>query len=162
MKSHWYFAYGSNMNPARLVQARLWPAGATCFERILGRLDGWELVFDKPSAYFIGAGAANLAVSPSAHVLGVLNRISANGIEAIDRYENVATGHYERISIRVARSDGSEVEAQTYIARNNLDRGLKPRAAYLAHLLAGDDVLPAAYVAALRRVAVCEEVDAAT
>jgi len=44
---NWYFAYGSNMNPARLVDDRLKPKGVALGRRIGGRLDGWRLTFDK-------------------------------------------------------------------------------------------------------------------
>lgn len=99
----WYFVYGSNMDPSRLIDARLAPAGAICFERVLGRLDDWALTFDKPSAYFFGAAAANLVESAGTHVFGVLNRISPHGLEVLDHYENVASGHYERVVVQVSR-----------------------------------------------------------
>lgn len=158
--SVWYFAYGSNMDPVRLIDARLAPAGAACFERVLGRLDDWVLTFDKPSAYFRGAAAANLAESSGAHVFGILNRISADGLRVLDHYENVASGQYERAVVRVLRPDSNEyVIATTYVARNNLDSQLKPRAEYLGHLLAGHDILPAAYIAQLKSLPVCAEAE---
>ena len=43
----WYFAYGSNMNPVRLVDDRLTPKGVALGRRVGGRLDGWRLAFDK-------------------------------------------------------------------------------------------------------------------
>lgn len=148
------------MDPGRLINARLAPAGASCFERVLGRLDDWALKFDKPSAYFPGAAAANLAESSGAHVFGILNRISANGLEVLDHYENVASGQYERVIVRVFRPDADEyLSATTYVARNNLDSQLKPRAAYLNHLLAGSDILPAAYIAQLQSLPLCVEVE---
>jgi gamma-glutamylcyclotransferase len=157
MKPVWYFAYGSNMDPSRLMTARLLPEGIACSQRLLGRLEGWTLVFDKPSVYFPGASAANIAIDASAHVLGTLNLMPEKGLEVLDRYENVAGGHYERAIMSVHRPDcGEEVEAVTYIARNNLNGALKPRAAYLAHLLAGHDILPAAYIEKLRAIEVCE------
>ncbi len=159
--SVWYFAYGSNMDPARLVDSRLMPAGAACFERVLGRLDDWALTFDKPSAYFPGAAAANLVECTGAYIFGVLNRISAHGLDVLDHYENVGSGQYERALVRVLRPERDEyVTATTYVARNNLDSQLKPRAAYLAHLLAGSDILPAAYVQQLKSLPVCAEVAA--
>ena len=44
---NWYFAYGSNMNAARLFEERLKPEGVAAGERIAGRLDGWRLAFNK-------------------------------------------------------------------------------------------------------------------
>jgi len=157
--SVWYFAYGSNMDPARLFDARLAPAGVACFERVLGRLDDWVLTFDKPSAYFHGAAAANLAERPGSYVLGVLNRIPKRGLEVLDHYENVASGQYERVTVRILRPESNEyVAAVTYIARNNLDPRLKPCAAYLAHLLAGHDILPNSYIEQLKSLTVCDEI----
>lgn len=43
----WYFAYGSNMNPARLGDRRLKERAVQMGPRIGGRLDGWHLVFNK-------------------------------------------------------------------------------------------------------------------
>jgi len=154
----WYFAYGSNMDPARLISARLNPGGAECYERVLGRLDGWRLVFDKPSAYFVGAGAANLSKEPHCHALGTLNRISASGLAILDHYENVADGQYERITVSVIRPDtATTIDAFCYVARRNLDDNLKPRSAYMAHLLAGADLLPLPYVTMLKNISVCTE-----
>ena len=41
----WYFAYGSNMNPARLFEQRLGGAGVGHGPRIAGRLMDWALCF---------------------------------------------------------------------------------------------------------------------
>lgn len=160
MELIWYFAYGSNMNPQRLIDDRLAPEGVECRERILGRLDGWLLVFDKPSAYFTGAAAANIRPEPRAHVFGTLNRLSRTGLEVLDRYENVATRQYERAAVSVMRPDTGElVDAVTYVAYENLDPTLRPRSGYLAHLLAGRDILPGSYVDGLAAVGVCPEPD---
>ena len=43
----WYFAYGSNMDVARLLDGRLARKGVAMGARIGGRLDGWELAFNK-------------------------------------------------------------------------------------------------------------------
>jgi hypothetical protein len=42
----WYFAYGSNMNPARLGDQRLKERAVQMGPRVGGRLDGWRLVFN--------------------------------------------------------------------------------------------------------------------
>ncbi len=59
----WYFAYGSNMDAARLFDQRLAPKGVPRGERIAGRLDGWQLAFDKPSRRLKGGAAANIVVA---------------------------------------------------------------------------------------------------
>jgi len=60
----WYFAYGSNMNPARLADQRLKERAVQMGPRIGGRLDGWRLVFNT------GADAGQSVPHVHGHVLG--------------------------------------------------------------------------------------------
>jgi cation transport regulator ChaC len=141
----WYFAYGSNMSALRLFEERLKPEGVPADERIAGRLDGWQLAFNKRARVSNGAGVGNVVLVPGAVVHGTLNLLPAKGFEVLDRYEGVAGGHYERRPVLVARSDtGATVEAITYVALLT-GEDLRPTRAYLGHLLAGRDLLPADY-----------------
>jgi len=141
----WYFAYGSNMSALRLFEERLKPEGVPAGERIAGRLDGWRLAFNKRGRTPVGAGAGNIMLAPGAAVHGTLNLLPAKGFEVLDRYEGVAGGHYERRIMPVMRGDtGVPVEAITYVALLTGD-DLRPTRAYLGHLLAGHDLLPADY-----------------
>ncbi len=141
----WYFAYGSNMNALRLFEERLKPEGVPAGERIAGRLDGWRLAFNKRGRAPIGAAAGNIVLAPGAVVHGTLNLLPAKGFEVLDRYEGVAGGHYERRIVPVMRGDTSApVEAITYVALLT-GEDLRPTRAYLGHLLAGRDLLPADY-----------------
>jgi hypothetical protein len=140
----WYFAYGSNMNAARLFEERLKPEGVAAGERIAGRLDGWRLAFNKRGR-IPGTGAGNIMAAPGDVVHGTLNLLPAKGFDVLDRYEGVAGGHYERRTVMVARSDtGALIEAITYVALLTADQ-LRPTREYLGHLLAGRDLLPADY-----------------
>ena len=140
----WYFAYGSNMNALRLFDERLKPEGVPAGERIAGRLDGWRLAFNKRGRV-PGTGAGNIVLAPGEVVHGTLNLLPAKGFEVLDRYEGVAGGHYERRIVPVVRGDtGVPVEAITYIALLT-GEDLRPTRAYLGHLLAGRDLLPADY-----------------
>lgn len=142
----WYFAYGSNMSAARLFDERLVPAGVAAGERIGGRLDGWRLAFNKRVRDPAGSGAGNIVAAEGASVFGTLNRLSAAGFAVLDRYEGVATGHYQPRAVAVRRLDTGEVlEAITYVALL-IGQDLKPTRAYLGHLLAGRDLLPPDYV----------------
>lgn len=142
----WYFAYGSNMDAARLFGARLVPAGVAAGERIAGRLDGWQLAFNKRARDPAGSGTGNIVAAEGASVFGTLNWLPAAGFAVLDRYEGVATGHYKRRTVPVMRLDTDEVlEAITYVALLT-GQDLKPTRAYLGHLLAGQDLLPADYV----------------
>ena len=85
-------------------------------------------------------------------MFGTLNRLPAAGFAVLDRYEGVAAGHYRRCTVAVVRLDTGElVEAITYVAMLT-GEGLKPTRAYLGHLLAGRDLLPADYVRQLAAI----------
>ena len=146
----WYFAYGSNMNPARLVDDRLKPKGVALGRRIGGRLDGWRLTFDKIARSPQGAGAGNIVVAVGDAVHGPLNEFPSAGLDILDVWEGVAAGHYKRRTVRVVRADtGETIDAVTYVALK-VGEGLKPTRDYLGHLLAGRDLLPADYWETLR------------
>ena len=146
---NWYFAYGSNMNAARLFEERLEPEGVARGERIAGRLDGWRLAFNKRARLPPGAGAGNIVPAPGEVVHGTLNLLPPKGFEILDRYEGVAGGHYERRLVPVVRADsGVPIEAVTYVALL-VGEELRPTRDYLGHLLAGRDLLPADYCARL-------------
>jgi gamma-glutamylcyclotransferase len=147
---NWYFAYGSNMNPARLVDDRLRPKGVAHGLRVGGRLDGWRLTFDKIARAPKGAGAGNIVVAPGEVVHGTLNEMPSAGLDVLAVWEGVASGHYERRTVPVVRADtGNTVEAITYVALL-VGEGLRPTRDYLSHLLAGRDLLPADYWQRLR------------
>lgn len=146
---NWYFAYGSNMNAARLFEERLKPQGVARGERIAGRLDGWRLAFNKRARLPPGAGAGNIVPAAGESVHGTLNLLPPRGFEILDRHEGVAGGHYERRIVPVVRADtGATIEAVTYVALL-VGEELRPTRDYLGHLLAGRDLLPADYCARL-------------
>jgi cation transport regulator ChaC len=141
----WYFAYGSNMNPARLADQRLKERAVQMGPRIAGRLDGWRLVFNKVARTPPGAAAGNMVEAPGEVVHGTLNRMPEAGLAVLDIWEGVAGGHYARRTVAVVRGDtGATVDAVTYVALK-VGEGLRPTREYLGHLLAGRDLLPAAY-----------------
>ena len=141
----WYFAYGSNMNPARLADQRLKERAVDMGRRIGGRLDGWRLVFNKVARAPAGAAAANIVEAPGEVVHGTLNEMPEAGLAVLDMWEGVAGGHYERRTVPVVRADtGETVESVTYVALK-VGNGLMPTREYLSHLLAGEDLLPARY-----------------
>jgi gamma-glutamylcyclotransferase len=146
----WYFAYGSNMDADRLFEKRLRPEGVAPGERVAGRLDGWRLAFNKIARSPAGAGAGNIVLQDGGAVHGTLNVLPAKGFDILDHFEGVASGHYERRTVRVVRPDiGTDVEAITYVALK-VGEGLRPTREYLDFLLAGRDLLPADYWERLR------------
>jgi gamma-glutamylcyclotransferase len=141
----WYFAYGSNMNPARLSDQRLKERAVQMGPRVGGRLDGWRLVFNKIARSPAGAAAGNIVKAKGETVHGTLNEMPEAGLEVLDIWEGVAGGHYERRTVSVVRADtGETVDAVVYVALK-VGEGLRPTRAYLGHLLAGRDLLPADY-----------------
>src|SRR5258708_40286174 len=103
------------MNPVRLVDERLKPKGVALGLRIGGRLDGWQLTFDKVARAPKGAGAGNIVMAPGIRVHGTLNEMPSTGLDVLDVWEGVAGGHYERRTVPIVRADtGPTVEAGTY------------------------------------------------
>ncbi len=148
----WYFAYGSNMDPARLIDGRMTPRGVAVSRRIGGCLEGWRLAFDKVRATTPPSGAGNIRRDPGVVVFGTLNEMPEAGLLVLDEHEGVAAGHYRRETVPVVRGDtGETVEAVTYVALKVSDGGLLPLRAYLGFLLAGRDLLPADYHARLEK-----------
>ena len=145
----WYFAYGSNMNPARLFEQRLGGAGVGHGPRIGGQLADWALCFNVIASSTPGGGYANITRQAGASTPGTLNAMPPEGLGVLDHYEGVASGHYQREAVMVAAASGP-VPAMTYIACRHLAEGLRPTEDYRAHLLAGADLLPAAHLDWLR------------
>lgn len=138
----WYFAYGSNMNPARVSQRGM------PFDAVLGAvLDGVRLTFDKQSRSDPGSGHANLTFDADARVEGVLYRLPrTQDIELMDPFERVPV-NYRRDVVTVS-ADGRRLDAWTYFANPSVIRpNLRPERAYLTHLLAGRPYLSARYYA---------------
>lgn len=139
-----YFAYGSNMNPARVRERGL---AVTRIEA--ARLGGFRLAFDKHAADHAGAGHASIAWQPDAAVEGVLYWLADPGqIERMDVFERTPV-NYSREMVQVQTASGP-VWTWTYFANPAVLRvGLRPPRAYLAHLLAGRAYLSEGYHAGL-------------
>ncbi|WP_339527093.1 gamma-glutamylcyclotransferase family protein [Pseudomonas sp. EA_35y_Pfl2_R111] len=138
---NWYFAYGSNMNPARM-QAR----GLTVLEVMQGRLPGYSLCFNKRAADRApGRAYANIRYQRDGLVEGVLYRLQcANEIRKLDHFEGTPI-YYSRERLAVIAPHGVQ-PAWVYIANPAFrEEGLLPSVDYLAHLLAGRELLSEAY-----------------
>lgn len=135
-----YFAYGSNMNVARMRERGM------RFDAAVGaRLGGFQLQFHKRSRQHPGAGHANIAYAPGATVEGVLYTLS--GIEEISRMDPFESTpvNYSREVVLVNTAEGA-LPTWIYVANPAvLDPGLKPPRSYLDHLLAGEPFLSASY-----------------
>lgn len=136
----WYYAYGSNMNPARVTQR-----GLEFVETRAGRIAGLGLRFNKQAKDHPECGHANLVYAPGEVAEGVLYRLTDEAmIERMDPFER-APINYSRECWPVTTHQG-EVIAWTYFANPAVLRdGLRPSREYLGHLLAGEPWLSRPY-----------------
>lgn len=138
---HFYFAYGSNMNPARMRERKV-----AFHSRQRAVLPGYRLEFNKISRYFPGAGAANVVPARDSLVEGILYEIHAHGLARLDHFEGYPQ-HYDRVEVKLSVEDADRHAAIAYVAQSRvIGEGLFPSQEYLDHLLAGRDLLSAAYV----------------
>jgi gamma-glutamylcyclotransferase (GGCT)/AIG2-like uncharacterized protein YtfP len=141
----WYFAYGSNMNPARM-QAR----GLSVVESMPGALAGYRLCFNKRAMNrAAGRAYANIRHDRAAQVQGVLYQLADDSeIIKLDHYEGTPV-FYSRERMPVITLNGVQ-PAWVYIANPAFrEEGLLPSVDYMAHLLAGREWLSADYWAEL-------------
>lgn len=146
LELHEYFAYGTNMDAARM-QARC--PGAR--DRRPACLRGHALYWNKLSVERDGTGYAN--VEPSVHdamVEGVLYTISKVDLLRLDRFEGYPA-HYTRRLVAIEEPGGTRVPAWVYMATPDW-RGTTDMAPHPDHLnlaLGGRDLLSDPYVAGL-------------
>ena len=159
-----YFAYGSNMNPARVEERGI------RFDHACGaRLSGFELAFDKTARHHEGVGHANLLYRPGGVVEGVLYWLSATTeIGKMDPFERAPINYSrEVVQVQVATADlpamtptdgvTVRVSSWTYFANPAVRRpDLRPPRTYMNHLLAGEPFLSSDYLAMLQSWP-CEE-----
>ncbi|MDA0789164.1 MAG: gamma-glutamylcyclotransferase [Proteobacteria bacterium] len=150
----YYFAYGSNMNPARVLGRRMAFA-----DHGPGVLHDYRLAFNKRSAKVPGGASANVMVAPGMKTEGVIYRLtSPSQIEMMDPFEGYPV-RYDRRALPINR-DGAEVEAWVYLANPQfVASGLKPARWYLNHLLAAEPYLSAEYLKGLMSVGCLDNTD---
>ncbi|MBF8222214.1 gamma-glutamylcyclotransferase family protein [Halomonas sp. 328] len=152
----YYFAYGSNMNAAR-VAARI---GETR-RALAGVLRDYRLAFDKASRV-PGIAHANVVAAPGARVEGALFELMApDQIEAMDPFEGYPHD-YERRRLSIHTLEGPR-DAWVYLAApGTTAERLRPAREYLDHLLAGEAFLSRDYHAELARVEAVADLDEMT
>ena len=133
-----YFAYGLNMDPAGMAQRcpRATPLGAA-------RLPRHRFIVTRD-------GYASVIRDPREDVHGVLWDCSLADIRMLDKFEEIASGLYSKISQPVIVPGGTK-RALIYIGRS-AEPG-KSRPGYMETVIAGAEHfgLPTAYVAGLNR-----------
>jgi gamma-glutamylcyclotransferase (GGCT)/AIG2-like uncharacterized protein YtfP len=132
-----YFAYGSNMDGAAM---RLRCPGS----RALGRAR-----LARHKFFIMGSGYASVKCDPRMDVHGVLYELALSDVPGLDRYEDVGSGLYKKLTQPVLRDAGSPARALIYVGSSQVEG--KPSAAYLNAIVAAakDWALPEAYVSYL-------------
>jgi gamma-glutamylcyclotransferase (GGCT)/AIG2-like uncharacterized protein YtfP len=134
-----HFAYGSNMS--RALMSRRCPTADALGP---GCLEGWR--------YFIsGDGYASIAPMAGAAVHGIVWRVAARDLAALNAYESLDSGLYRR-RILAVRLSGRRVPALVYVGRSRVSG--RPRRGYQDGIVlpaARDWALPDSYVAELAR-----------
>ncbi len=145
----YYFAYGSNMNPQRMLDR-----GVLFEERVAAKLPGYELQFNKQWTLKPEAGVANINPKESGMVEGILYTLYDISLDKLDEFEI----NYDRISITVVLANDNKQEAIAYKARQHvIQEGLKPTREYLGHVLKGEDLLSQEYVKKLASTPLFDE-----
>ncbi len=139
-----YFAYGSNMNPARVADRKLPILGKPMF----GQLFGYALRFNKISRTRPGSASANIMPCLGQSVEGVVYCLTeTNAIESMDVFENSPIDYARKVvfvRVRAMReTEGFDLlPAWTYIAKAHaIDEHVKPTREYVGHLLASPFIL---------------------
>lgn len=148
---HYYFAYGSNMNSARVTER-----GLEFDDLFPACLNNVELRFNKRAMKTPGIAYANVMYAQSSVVEGVAYKLSdANQILKMDHFEGSPV-RYSREQFWVTKLDGSRLAAWVYIANEAmLEEGLRPTREYLNHLLAGEQYLTPSYFQQLSKTLTC-------
>jgi cation transport regulator ChaC len=145
-----YFAYGSNMWREQMRQR--------CPEHEhlgVAMLEDHALCFPR-SSQIRNCGVAGLMASPGAEVWGVVYRLNARDLAALDTREGYdpakspQVNRYNRQPVRVLMN-GAPLDCVTYFARSEPGRHI-PSVDYMSAIITGavENGLPADYVARLR------------
>jgi hypothetical protein len=138
-----YFAYGSNMDTARLRYR-----APSCRFRCTAQLQKFQLRFHKRSKDGSGKSNAFYTGALTDNVFGVVYEIPLNEKAVLDRAEGLGHGSNEQ-SLSVLAPDGKELHVQTYIADPSvLDENLRPYSWYKDFVLKGaaEHRLPSEYI----------------
>ena len=149
----WYFAYGSNMQPATFAGRR----GIAPSRALAARAPGWRLVLDKTPLIPIGESFATLLPAPAAEVFGVLYELGHDDLAHVDLTEGVLIGNYERVEIAIVPLVAAGPSRAFTLISDKRSADLRPSDRYMALLIEGAEVhgLPPEWIAMLRAVPTC-------
>jgi hypothetical protein len=124
--SRLYFAYGSNMELARLEERT-----GTAIDHGIATLKDCRIAFNKQSVD--GSGKTNIISTEKQDVFGVISELSDKQLKILDDNEK----GYVRVPIAVDVG-GKVTEVQTYVAvEERINNDLRPTAEYLGYLING-------------------------
>ncbi len=153
MRTHLYFAYGSN-----LCLPRIRKRAPSATPIAIGCLPGYQILFHKRSVDGSGKCTIQYNASDEDLVFGALYLMDADEKLAMDEVEGA--GYREGI-IGVLTPQG-QMEASTYIATDtHIDSSLLPYKWYLEYVLAGarQHHLPEYYISSLKDVQTVQDPD---
>ncbi|MCP1335225.1 gamma-glutamylcyclotransferase family protein [Futiania mangrovi] len=133
-----YFAYGSNLLRRQMAERCPAARGLT-----VARLEGWRFLINE-------RGVATIAPADGQTVIGALWELTGACEAALDRFEGVADGKYEKRIVPVIADSGTRHDALTYVDLRRTHG--KPYPGYLdTRVLPGarEWGLPAPYLAML-------------
>jgi gamma-glutamylcyclotransferase (GGCT)/AIG2-like uncharacterized protein YtfP len=138
-----YAAYGSNMDPAQMMQrAPHSPVSGT------GWLEGWRITFGGEDLGWEGA-LSTVVEDPTSRVFVVLYDVSPLDVDQLDRWEGGELGMHKKLRLRIQTMDGPQL-AWVYVL-DAYEGGL-PSARYIGVLSDAAEAAgaPDDYVRALR------------
>ncbi len=143
-----YFAYGSNMSKARILERV-----PSARKMDTARLPAHRLAFHKVGMRD-GSGKCDIdpANDPASVVIGVVYRIDPQDKVRLDRIEGLGAGYME-VFVTVFLESGETVDAFTYRA-TKIDKKLTPFSWYKEHVIRGalENNFPEDYITFLRTV----------
>ena len=148
----YYFAYGSNMDEHKLKIKR----NIDFYEKFSGKLDGWEIVFDKIASGKSGAAYSNISPKENSCVEGIVYKIKSKDVLYKLDLDEGWPKHYEKEYMPVKTANGF-LECLVYIANpNKTQKGLRPERKYLDEILAGKEFLSDSYYSELKNTLTCD------
>ena len=142
-----YFAYGSNMNVARMKQRLGWEV-----PRQAATLKDFQLVFDQAGFNDPSWSPANIRSEQGGLVEGIVYEVEEKDLKILDGYEK----YYQRLEVKVMAAQQEKLDAVTYLSKKS--RGEKPPTQeYLNFLLEGKSFLSREYFDKLSRIQVIPE-----
>ncbi len=147
-----YFAYGSNLNAARL---RMHAPSAHLVS--IARLADFRLAFSIESKRSWLGGVGDIVAAPGDEVWGALWVIAPGESRGLDEQEGIFRDPpaYRRLQVEVETPTGDRVHCRTYQVANPDPAGFAPSPAYKQTMLSGalELGLPSTYLARLEAIA---------